>query len=96
MASFKISGHTGLLHRWALGPSVQQTWRRIAASIGQGPVGAADLATHRLFVATCAYNFLSYFSRSVTRRMLDKFSSEALSATWACATNSEEETEIAS
>jgi hypothetical protein len=52
MASFKISGHTGLLHRWARGPSVQQTWRRIAASIGQGPVGAADLVTHRLFVAT--------------------------------------------
>jgi hypothetical protein len=41
MASFKISGHTGLLHRWARGPSVQQTWRRIAASMGQGPVGAA-------------------------------------------------------
>jgi hypothetical protein len=52
MASFKISGHTGLLHRWARGPSVQQTWRRIAASIGQGPVGAADLVMHRLFVAT--------------------------------------------
>ena len=38
MASFKISGHTGLLHR---GPSVQQTWRRIVASIGHGPVGVA-------------------------------------------------------
>jgi hypothetical protein len=37
MASFKISGHTGLLHRWAGSPSVQQTWRRIVASIGQGP-----------------------------------------------------------
>ena len=41
MASFKISGHTGLLHRWARGPSVQQTWRRIAASMGQGPVSGA-------------------------------------------------------
>merc|ERR1712139_288374 len=39
--ALKISGHTGLLHRWARGPSVQQTWRRIAASMGQGPVGAA-------------------------------------------------------